>query len=188
MKKLIAILIIAFLSGCISEKGKEKIVVIETKLGNIEIKLYEDEMPKTVSNFIKLVEDGFYDGLIFHRIVRDFVIQGGAFYPNGTYKESPYGTIPLEISANLKHDKGAVGMARASEPDSASSQFYICVTPQHQLDGSYAVFGKVIKGMDVVEKISKYDPDYTYTIYPGYSNWPKKEIIENVTMIRVYMK
>lgn len=167
--------------------NESSVVVIETKMGKIKMELFENEAPITTSNFKRLVKIGFYDGLIFHRIVRNFVIQGGAFYPDGRYKESPYGNIPLEINESLKHVDMAVGMARAKEPDSASSQFYICVGAQHFLDGQYAVFGKVIKGMDVVRAINSFDPQYTYTRL-GFANWPKGEIIDNVTMLKVYIQ
>ncbi len=190
MKKFIilAIVLAILLTGCLKNKEKkESIVVIETGMGEIKIKLFENEAPITTSNFKRLVNDGFYNGLIFHRIVNNFVIQGGAFYPNGTYKSSPYGTIKLEISPNLKHDDGAVGMARTSDPNSASSQFYICVGPQHELDGKYAVFGKVVDGMNVVRNIASLDPQHT-AIYKGMPNWPKNDILNKVTMTEVYLK
>ncbi|MCD6170887.1 MAG: peptidylprolyl isomerase [Thermoplasmata archaeon] len=184
---IIAIVLAIFLTGCVKNKGEKNIVVIETGMGEIKIKLFENEAPITTSNFKRLVNDSFYNGLIFHRIVNNFVIQGGAFYPNGTYKPSPYGTIKLEVSPNLKHDDGAVGMARTSDPNSASSQFYICVGPQHELDGQYAVFGKVVKGMDVVRAIASLDPDHT-TSHNGMPNWPENDILDKVTMTKVYLE
>ncbi len=180
----IAILFLPALTGCME---KESTVVIETGMGTIKIKVYDDKVPETASNFLKLVKSGFYNGLIFHRIVKGFVIQAGAFYANGTYKPSPYGTIKLEINKELKHDDGAVGMARGNDLNSASSQFYICVGAHHELDGRYAVFGKVIEGMDVVRAINNLDPEHTTT--KGYfSNWPDDDVLQNVTIIKAYVE
>ena len=137
------------------------IVQIETNKGAIKIGLYDDKAPITTANFIKYVNDGFYDGLIFHRVMDDFMIQGGGFYPDLTQKTPTYPSINLEIKPELKHVDGAVAMARQGEdmtdPDyfnTASSQFYICDGAQHGLDGYYAVFGQVIGGMDVVRAIA----------------------------------
>jgi cyclophilin family peptidyl-prolyl cis-trans isomerase len=130
-----------------------RIAVLETSKGTIKFELYEDKAPITTANFIKLADRGFYDGLIFHRVIDDFVIQTGDPLGNGTGGSGE--TINLEIHKDLTHTDGAVGMARSSNPDSASSQFYICDGPQHaSLDGKYAVFGQVIQGMDVVRAIA----------------------------------
>ena len=129
-----------------------RVAVLETSKGRIKFELYEDKAPITTANFIKLAESGFYDGLIFHRVVDNFVIQTGDPKGNGTGGSSE--TIKLEIDKDLTHTDGAVGMARSSNPNSASSQFYICDGAQHGLDGSYAVFGQVIEGMDVVRAIA----------------------------------
>jgi cyclophilin family peptidyl-prolyl cis-trans isomerase len=127
--------------------------VIETDKGAIKFTLYEKEAPVTTANFIELAERGFYDGLAFHRVVSGFVIQGGC--PRGDGTGGSGQTIRLEISPQLKHgDAGAVAMARAQHRDSASSQFYITLAPTPFLDGDYAVFGRVIEGMDVVRTIS----------------------------------
>jgi len=185
---LALLVVISLISGCISHKNKSNtIVVIETGMGKIKMELYDKEAPITTSNFKKLVNDGFYDGLIFHRIVHGFVIQAGAFYPDGRYKASPYPPIKLEINEKLMHVDGAVGMARTSDPNSATSQFYICVGAHHELDGQYAVFGKVIEGMDVVEAINNFDPSHTTTFH-GMQNWPMQDIMENVTIIRAYIE
>jgi cyclophilin family peptidyl-prolyl cis-trans isomerase len=133
-------------------KSKNRVAVLETSKGRIKFELYEDKAPITTANFIKLAESGFYDGLIFHRVVDNFVIQTGDPKGNGTGGSSE--TIKLEINKDLTHTDGAVGMARSSNPNSASSQFYICDGAQHGLDGSYAVFGQVIEGMDVVRAIA----------------------------------
>lgn len=147
-----------------------RIAVIEVSgWGTIRIELYENMTPTTTENFIDLAERGFYDGIKFHRCIDDFVAQTGD--PN-TKNNNPYDdgsggsgeTIPLEIHPNATHVDGAVGMARSSEPDSASSQFYICDGPQHGLDDDvrmeetgqhgYAVFGIVIEGLEVAKEIA----------------------------------
>lgn len=129
-----------------------RIAVIETNKGTMKAELFEEKAPITTTNFIKLAESGFYDGLIFHRVIEKFVIQTGD--PKGTGTGGSAKTINLEIHKDLKHTDGALGMARSSSPNSASSQFYICDGPQRGLDGNYAVFGQVIEGMDVVRAIS----------------------------------
>lgn len=125
-------------------------VTIETSRGSIVLELYPELMPVTVANFEKLVNAGFYDGLTFHR-VEDWVIQGGC--PNGNGTGGPGWHIPLEIKAGLKNVRGAVAMARSSDPNSAGSQFYILKQDAAWLDGKYAVFGKVLSGMEVVDQI-----------------------------------
>ena len=135
------------------QKSVNRIAVLETSKGTIRFQLHEDKAPITTANFIKLAKRGFYDGLMFHRVIDDFVIQTGD--PLGTGMGGSGETIVLETSKNLTHTDGAVGMARSSNPNSASSQFYICDGPQHRsLDGGYAVFGQVIEGMDVVRAIA----------------------------------
>lgn len=119
-------------------------------VGKIIIELYPDKAPKTVANFIKLVEAGFYDGISFHRYEEGFVIQGGD--PTGTGTGGSDETIPLEIS-DLRHKQYAVGMARTDDPNSATSQFYITLRETPSLDGSYAVFGYVIEGKAVVDRM-----------------------------------
>jgi len=120
----------------------------------IVFELKEADAPNTCANFKKYVQDGFFDGLIFHRIIDGFMIQGGGFNPDMTQKQATYPPINLEISPNLRHIDGAVAMARTSDPNSATSQFYICDGPQTSLDDQYAVFGQVVQGMDVVRDIS----------------------------------
>lgn len=131
-------------------------VTIDTEKGTIKFALYEEDAPITAANFVKLAESGFYDGLKFHRVVSGFVIQGGC--PLGTGTGSSDKTIPLETSPNLRHDDaGVVAMARSSDPNSASCQFYITLSSQPSLDGGYAVFGRVTEGMDVVKNIKQGD-------------------------------
>ncbi|PKG22899.1 peptidylprolyl isomerase [Niallia nealsonii] len=122
----------------------------------IEIELYPKVAPNTVSNFVSLVKRGFYDGLTFHRVIPDFMIQGGD--PNGDGTGDPGYGIKGEFSSNgfdndLKHERGVISMARSNDPDSAGSQFFIMVADQASLDGEYAAFGKVISGMDTVDTI-----------------------------------
>ena len=133
-------------------------VVITMDTGEvIKLELYPEIAPKTVENFEKLVKDGFYNGLTFHRIIRGFMIQGGCPKGNGT--GGPGWQIKGEFAANgwkndLKHTKGVISMARAGHPDSAGSQFFIMHEDAPHLDGQYAAFGKVVEGMDVVDRIA----------------------------------
>jgi peptidyl-prolyl cis-trans isomerase B (cyclophilin B) len=151
-------------------REKNPFVVIETGFGNIELELFWKETPKTALNFLKLVHKGFYDGLTFHRIVPNFVIQGGD--PEGTGGGGPGYTIPFE-KAVTKHLRGSVGMARAQELNSGGSQFYICLKDLPSLDGKYVVFGKVIKGMDAVDKIA--------AVKTGPGDFPlEKEVMKKV--------
>lgn len=124
--------------------------VIETDKGTIEIMLRGDLAPLTVANFTKLAKSGFYDGLTFHR-VEDWVVQGGD--PSGDGTGGPGYTIKLEIAKDLTNSRGAVAMARTSDPNSAGSQFYILKKKADWLDGQYAVFGNVMKGLDIVDKL-----------------------------------
>lgn len=132
-----------------SPSGKKK-AIIQTSKGTVAFTFHTDQAPHTCENFIKLAEQGFYDGLIFHRVIGGFVIQGGC--PQGDGTGGPGYQIDAEFS-KLKHLAGTVAMARASDPNSAGSQFYICLAPQPGLDGKYTVFGQVVEGMDVVKAI-----------------------------------
>ncbi len=134
-----------------------KYVVIEMENGDVmKGELYPEIAPKTVENFEKLVNEGFYDGLIFHRVIPGFMIQGGC--PQGKGTGGPGYTIPGEFSMNgfennLKHERGVLSMARAMDPNSAGSQFFIMVAPSPHLDGQYAAFGKIIEGMEAADTI-----------------------------------
>ena len=136
---------------------KNPVVTIEMESGNkITAELYPEIAPNTVRNFVSLVQKGFYDGLIFHRVIPGFMIQGGD--PTGTGIGGPGYCIKGEFSANrfpnyLKHDRGVLSMARAMDPDSAGSQFFIMTEKAPHLDGQYAAFGKVTDGMDEVDRI-----------------------------------
>jgi cyclophilin family peptidyl-prolyl cis-trans isomerase len=136
------------------ENVKNRSAIIETSKGTIEVLLYEDQAPITCANFIKIAQTGFYNGLIFHRVIAGFVIQGGGFKPGLVEAGEQLTPIRLEIIPGLKHLDGAIAMARTNDPNSATSQFYICDGAQPRLDGSYAVFGIVTKGMEVVRAIA----------------------------------
>lgn len=130
------------------------VAIVETSMGTFKIELFADRAPTTVQNFIDLVKRGFYKDMIFHRVVAGFVIQTGD--PTGTGRGGSERSIRLEIHPDLKHDSaGIVGMARTLDPDSATSQFYITLAPTPNLDGRYAVFGRVIEGLEVVMAIGQ---------------------------------
>ena len=140
-----------------------QIAVIETNFGNIVIQLYPDVAPGHVENFVKLAQDGFYDGSTFHRVIPDFMIQGGD--PNSKDEDrsndgqgGPGFTINAEFS-DVPHKRGILSMARAQDPNSAGSQFFIVVKDSNFLDGQYTVFGEVIEGMDVADKIVNVERD-----------------------------
>jgi cyclophilin family peptidyl-prolyl cis-trans isomerase len=152
------------------------IAVIDTSKGIIKIELYEDDMPKTCQNFITLVNDGFYDGMIFHRVMDDFMIQAGNTYPDGSTKESPYGTIEFETS-DLVHEDGSISMASTGWAVGGSAQFFICDGAQSSLDGGYATFGKTIEGIDVVRDIADEPHDSSYGSVGG--GRPNQDILIN---------
>ena len=135
----------------------KKIAEFNTNKGFFKIELFHDKAPITVGNFLKLVNDGFYNGLIFHRVIPNFMIQGGC--PHGSGRGGPGYTIKDEFNLSLKHDsKGIISMANAG-PNTGGSQFFITVEPTPWLDGKHSVFGKVIEGINVIEEISKVDTD-----------------------------
>ena len=143
---------------------KNPIVTLTMTDGSvIKIELYPEVAPNTVRNFISLINKKFYDGLTFHRVIKDFMIQGGC--PQGNGMGGPDYQIKGEFSLNgfqndLAHTRGVISMARATSPNSAGSQFFIMHQDAPHLDGSYAAFGTVIEGMDVVDKIASADTDY----------------------------
>lgn len=139
------------------EKLKKTKAVIETKFGNIEIKFFPEVAPNHVRNFIKLAKDGVYNGTIFHRVIPEFMIQGGDPNTKGSDKETygmggPGYTVKAEFN-NISHKRGILSMARAMDPDSAGSQFFIVVADSTFLDKQYTVFGEVTKGMEIADKI-----------------------------------
>ena len=171
MRKAILFTVLAllvFATGCLAagqinqdKKGASqvanRIAVFETNKGTFEIELFEDKAPVTTKNFIDLVQKGFYDGLIFHRVIDGFMIQGGD--PSGNGTGGPGYTIPDEFSKDLRHDsEGVLSMANAG-PNTGGSQFFITLAATPWLDGHHAVFGKVIKGMEVVLEIGKVQCD-----------------------------
>jgi len=155
---------------------------IEMENGDVMTgELYPDIAPETVANFVKLVEEGFYDGTIFHRVIPGFMIQGGD--PTGTGMGGPGHTIKGEFKQNgfdnnLKHDRGVLSMARSSHPDSAGSQFFIMVEKSPHLDGLYAAFGQVTDGLDVADQIVSVKTDMNDK--PKESQVMKKVTVETV--------
>jgi len=175
---LISTMLILTMTGCAMNKKQEKqkevvpppvtkkmkVAVIETPKGNVTFKFFTDDAPKTVDNFVRLTNQGFYNGLSFHRVVKTpqpFVIQGGD--PKGDGTGGPGYTIPAEFNAR-PHLEGTVAMARTEDPNSAGSQFYICLAPQPALDGKYTVFGQVIEGLENIHKIDAGDKMITVKI------------------------
>jgi peptidyl-prolyl cis-trans isomerase B (cyclophilin B) len=137
------------------DPGKAYTVTMETSQGEIELELYPQYAPKTVNNFVFLIREGYYDGITFHRVISDFVIQGGD--PTGTGSGGPGYQFEDEFRGNpMKHETGAISMANAG-PGTNGSQFFITHSPQPHLDGHHTVFGKVVKGQDVVNAIAKGD-------------------------------
>ena len=159
-----------------------KRVKFEMENGDVMIgELYPEKAPETVENFVKLVEEGFYDGLTFHRVIPGFMIQGGCPLGNGT--GGPGHTIKGEFLANgfnndLKHERGVLSMARAMDPNSAGSQFFIMVATAPHLDGEYAGFGKIIEGMEAADKI--------VSVKTGFNDKPKDpQVMKKVTIEEV---
>ena len=145
--------------------AQNPIVTITMENGDvIKAELYPEIAPVSVNNFISLIQKNYYDGLIFHRVIRGFMIQGGC--PDGTGMGGPGYTIPGEFNQNgfkndLKHTEGVLSMARAMHPDSAGSQFFIMHKTSPHLDGAYAAFGKVTEGMDIVNKIAEVPTNFS---------------------------
>jgi peptidyl-prolyl cis-trans isomerase A (cyclophilin A) len=157
------------------------VAVFETIKGVIAVELYDDQAPETCKNFIKLVNDGFYDGMIFHRISNDFMIQAGNTMPDGTTKESPYGKIS-KFEGNLNHEDGTISMASTGAGVPGEAQFFICDGAQPGLDRSYAAFGKTIYGIEVVRDIAD-DPQDNSS--PAGGGRPYNDIIiEKIFMVK----
>ena len=206
-KKILSIFILFLFSGSIItmaasifmkpkiEETEGTIVVLETSLGDIEVELNAEKAPVTVENFLTYVNAGWYDGLCFHRVMFGFVVQGGGFEPDGTFKNT---MEPIEIESDngLSNLNGTIAMARSTDPDSATSQFYFNINDNTALDyvdeenPGYTVFGKVVSGMDVVMDIARAetglhevyyaDFDYTGTV----EDWP----VEDILIISAYVK
>lgn len=156
---IVSLVVLSCGSGVVFAEGQSPNPVVTMdlgELGTMEIELYPAVAPNTVANFISLVQQGYYDGVIFHRVIPGFMIQGGD--PTGTGTGGPGYSIKGEFAQNgfrndLKHGRGVISMARTSIPDSAGSQFFIMVERAPHLDGAYAAFGQVIKGIEVADKI-----------------------------------
>ena len=156
--------------------------MVEIKIknsGTIKLELYPDKAPKTVANFEKLVKEGFYDGLTFHRVISGFMIQGGDPLGNGMGGSEE--NIPGEFAANgfdnpIRHERGVISMARAQDPNSASSQFFIMHADGFFLDGNYAAFGKVVEGIEEVDKIA--------AVATNFMDMPEEpQIIESIKLV-----
>ncbi len=166
--RLIAAMVCLMVAGCLFaghppverwlpvEEVGDKVAVMETGYGAVTLEFFPGDAPDHVRNFIDLTQQGFYDGLTFHRIIDGFVIQGGC--PKGDGTGGPGYNIKAEFNSR-KHLPGTLAMARSADPDSAGCQFYICLAPLAQLDGKYTVFGQVIDGMEVVRRIGKVQTD-----------------------------
>ena len=158
------------------------VVIMETSSGTIKIELFADKAPISVENFLRYADSGFFDGLIFHRVIPGFMIQGGGFSPDLVQK-SPYDAIKNEARADVPNSRGTLAMARTNAVDSATSQFFINHSDNGNLDHTsesargfgYAVFGKVIEGMDVVDEIAKVATGNV----PGYQNVPLEPVTIN---------
>jgi len=185
-KFLMLFFILMFL--CLNLTGADmNRVIFETSYGEIEVILLGNKAPVTVENFIKYVESGFYEGLIFHRVIEDFVVQGGGFYPDMSWKEPLFEAIENEASiSQMSNNRGSIAMARTSDPNSATSQFYFNLTDNSRLDWDkspdeygYCVFGFVNCGMDVVDSISRVQTEKK----GHFSDVPSEDII----IIRAYL-
>src|SRR5881409_1620873 len=163
---ILAVVLLSSVAFAAEERKQEKtpmnssneVAVIKTSEGDMVVQFWTDAAPNTIENFKKLARSGFYNGTIFHRIVKGFMIQGGDPNTKDPAKESSYGegTAGYRIKAEFNdhpHERGVISMAREAQPDTASCQFFICLGPVHRLDHQYATFGKLIKGLDVLDKI-----------------------------------
>jgi peptidyl-prolyl cis-trans isomerase B (cyclophilin B) len=166
--------------------SSNEVAVIKTSEGDMVVQFWTDAAPNTVENFKKLAHQGFYDGTIFHRIVKQFMIQGGDPNSKDPAKENSYGQggPGYQIKAEFNdhsHDRGVISMARSSDPDSAGSQFFICLAPVPRLDHQYTTFGKLIKGQDVLEKIGDIPVTRNSTGEP--SKPSKRVVIESIKIV-----
>ena len=162
-------------------KAKQKTITMETTLGKMVLELYDDKAPLTCENFRRYVRDGFYDGLVFHRVIPGFVIQGGGFEPGMKMRAPKYSPIKNEAANGLKNNRYTLSMARTSNINSATSQFFVNLKHNASLDHvdnsgrgfGYAVFGKVIEGMEVVDKIAAVPT----TMMKGFSDVPRQDMV-----------
>src|SRR5262249_45332719 len=166
--------------------SSNEVAVIKTNEGEMVVQFWTDAAPNTIENFKKLARQGFYDGTVFHRIVKGFMIQGGDPNSKDAARENSYGQggpgykIKAEFN-NHSHDRGVISMARGPDPDSAGSQFFICLAPVRRLDGQYTTFGKLIKGDDVLDKIG--NTPVTNNGMGEMSKPTKRIVIESVKIV-----
>src|SRR6266705_1800781 len=166
--------------------SSNEVAVIKTNEGEMVVQFWTDAAPNTIENFKKLARQGFYDGTIFHRIVKEFMIQGGDPNSKDPVKENSYGQggPGYQIKAEFNdhpHQRGVISMARSSDPDSAGSQFFICLAPVQRLDHQYTTFGKLIKGADVLEKIG--DTPVTTNSSGEVSKPTKRVVVESIKIV-----
>src|SRR5262245_5947483 len=166
--------------------SSNEVAVIKTSEGDMVVQFWTDAAPKTIENFKKLARQGFYDGTIFHRIVKGFMIQGGDPNSKDPAKENRYGEGDPGYKINAEfndhsHDRGVISMARGPDPNSAGSQFFICLAPERRLDHQYTTFGKLIKGQDVLEKIG--DTEVTKNSMGEPSKPTKRVVIESIKIV-----
>jgi peptidyl-prolyl cis-trans isomerase B (cyclophilin B) len=166
--------------------ASNEVAVIKTNEGEMVVQFWTDAAPNTIENFKKLARSGFYDGTIFHRIVKGFMIQGGDPNSKDPAKENSYGEggpgykIKAEFNDH-SHQRGVISMAREPDPDSAGSQFFICLAPVPRLDGEYTTFGKLIKGDDVLQKIG--DTPVTRNSAGENSKPTKRMVVESIKIV-----
>jgi peptidyl-prolyl cis-trans isomerase B (cyclophilin B) len=191
---IVAALLLSSAVFAAEEKKEEKtsmntlkeVAIIKTSEGEMVVQFWTDAAPNTIQNFKKLARQGFYDGTIFHRIVKEFMIQGGDPNSKDPAKEESYGQggpgykIKAEFNDH-SHERGVISMARGPDPDSAGSQFFICLAPVHRLDHQYTTFGKLSKGEDVLEKIG--DIPVTRNSAGEISKPTKRVVIESIKIV-----
>jgi len=192
-KKLYVVIAIILMGVCTMSNlvaNENVIIKMVTNMGTIELELYADKAPITVENFTKYANDGFFNGTVFHRVINDFMIQGGGFTVEGDHKTDTYDQVQNEADNMLSNEVGTIAMARTNNPHSATSQFFINIKDNAFLDHQdkkrgwgYCVFGKVTKGMEIVNSI-KAVPTHVNP-KTGMSDWPIKEIIiESVEVVK----
>ena len=178
----------ALIPPAFAQDAKNPRVVMETSAGKIVIELYADKSPATVKNFLQYVEDKHYDGTIFHRVIADFMIQGGGFEP-GMKEKKTRDPVKNEAGNGVKNERGTIAMARVKDPDSATAQFYINTVDNERLDRAkardkfgYTVFGKVVEGLDVVDEIRRVETG----VKEDFQNVPTKDVL--IKSVRVFNK
>ena len=179
--KVLLIFVIVLFSTLLSASEKQVLVEMKTNLGKVVIELFPDKAPKTVSNFLQYVNEGFYDGIVFHRIIGNFMVQAGGFTTTHERKNPAHPPVKNEADNLLSNVRGTIAMARTNNPHSATSQFFINVVDNKALDykgdrnWGYCVFGKVVEGMDVIDEIKL----SATGVNPknGARDWPKTDVV-----------